>query len=133
MIPPNAEVSSFPSAAVKMPAPTADPVLITKAAVTAVEDQVYDGITHARAWVMLTDLRSAGSQPQLPEFGTAHEDRGIGKIMGEVRDKFGRHSMGLGLDDHGTGLGDEAQGALTALHHRMGPTARREGGLTYFT
>lgn len=92
----NAQVSAFPSAVVKLAAPTADPVLITKAATAALEGQVFDGVPYARAGVMLTDLRPAGVQPQLPEFGTAHEDRNIGKLMGEVMDKFGRHSIGLG-------------------------------------
>lgn len=92
----NTQVSSFPSAVVRLPAPTADPVLITKAAVAALEGQVFDGVPYARAGVMLTDLRPAGSQPQLPEFGTAHEDRNIGKVLGEVMDKFGRQSIGLG-------------------------------------
>jgi DNA polymerase V len=92
----NAQAAAFPSAVVKLPAPTADPVLLTKAAVAALEGQVFDGIPYARAGVMLTDLRPAGAQPQLPEFGTAHEDRDIGKLMGEVMDKFGRHAIGLG-------------------------------------
>jgi DNA polymerase V len=92
----NAQVSAFPSAVVKLPAPTADPVLLTKAATAALEGQVFDGVPYARAGVMLTDLRPAGAQPQLPEFGTAHEDRDIGKLMGEVMDKFGRHAIGLG-------------------------------------
>jgi DNA polymerase V len=92
----NAQVSAFPSAVVKLPAPTADPVLLTKAATAALEGQVFDGVPYARAGVMLTDLRPAGAQPQLPEFGTAHEDRNIGKLMGDVMDKFGRHSIGLG-------------------------------------
>ncbi|MCO4263755.1 Y-family DNA polymerase [Pseudarthrobacter sp. MDT3-26] len=92
----NQTASAFPSATVKLPAPTADPVLLTKAAVAALQGLVFDGVPYARAGVMLTDLRPAGAQPQLPSFSTAHEDKHIGALLGDVMDKFGVDSIGLG-------------------------------------
>lgn len=80
----------------KLPASTADPVLLTKAAVAALEGQIVDGMPYARAGVTLTDLRPAGAQPQLPEFATAHEEKRIGELLGDVMDKFGTGSIGLG-------------------------------------
>ncbi|GAA4033312.1 translesion error-prone DNA polymerase V subunit UmuC [Arthrobacter methylotrophus] len=92
----NEKFSSFPSATVNLAAPTADPVLLTKAAVGALEHSIVDGIPYARAGVMLTDLSPAGAAPQLPVFATAHEEKHIGALLGDVMDRFGVSSIGLG-------------------------------------
>jgi DNA polymerase V len=92
----NEQASSFPSATVKLPAPTADPVILTKAAVAALDGQVFDGVPYARAGVMLTGLSPAGAQPQLPSFATAHEDKNIGALLGQVMDRYGTAAIGLG-------------------------------------
>ncbi|HEX9087735.1 MAG TPA: Y-family DNA polymerase [Arthrobacter sp.] len=93
----NETARSFPSATVKLPAPTADPVILTKAATAALEGSVMDGVPYARAGVMLTDLTPAGAAPQLPMFATAHEEKRIGALLGDVMDRFGTGAIGLGI------------------------------------
>ncbi|WP_026533869.1 Y-family DNA polymerase [Arthrobacter sp. H14] len=88
--------SSFPSVTVKMPTPTADPVLLSKAAIAAMENELVEGIPYARAGVILTDLSPAGAQPTFDEFVTVHEQRRIGELLGKVKDKYGPTSIGLG-------------------------------------
>jgi hypothetical protein len=58
--------------------------------------QVFDGVPYAGQVSQLTDRRPAGTQPQLSDFSTGHEDRKIGILMGKTMDKFGRHSLGAG-------------------------------------
>jgi DNA polymerase V len=93
----NPSAASFPSATVKLPAPTADPVILTRAATTALADRIVDGVPYARAGVMLMDLSPAGAAPQLPVFATAHEEKHIGSLLGDVLDRFGSGSIGLGV------------------------------------
>ena len=69
----NEEAWSFPSATMKLVVPTADLVLLTKAAVAAVEGQILVGVPYARAAVMQSDLSPVGAAPRLPMFATAHE------------------------------------------------------------
>ncbi|WP_442859254.1 Y-family DNA polymerase [Arthrobacter sp. CAN_A1] len=88
--------SSFPSVTVRLPAPTADPVVLTRAAVGALDGHLVEGVPYARAGVMLTDLSPAGYQPQFDAFVTVHERRNIGELLGRVTDKFGATSIGLG-------------------------------------
>ncbi|MFD1846487.1 Y-family DNA polymerase [Arthrobacter flavus] len=88
--------SSFPSVTVKLPAPTADPVILTKAAVGALDGVLMEGVPYARAGVILTDLSPAGYQPQFDEFVSVHEHRNIGDLLGKVKGKYGTASIGLG-------------------------------------
>lgn len=78
-------------------APTADPVLLTKAATGALEGLILDGVPYARAGVMLTDLSPAGATPQLPMFTTAHEEKRIGSLLGDIMGRFGTGAIGLGF------------------------------------
>lgn len=93
----NDRESSYPSAAVHLEVPTADPVILSRAAVNAMDSQMVEGIPYARAGVMLTDLSPAGAQPVFEEFVTVHEKRRIGELLGKVTDKYGSTSIGLGL------------------------------------
>ncbi|WP_458117290.1 Y-family DNA polymerase [Arthrobacter sp. D2-10] len=92
----NERASSFPSVTVKLPTPTADPVILTKAAVGALDGELIEGIPYARAGVILTGLSPAGAEPTFEEFITVHERREIGNLMGEIKDKYGPTSIGLG-------------------------------------
>lgn len=85
-----------PSITVKIPTPTADPVLLSKAAIAAMESELAEGIAYAKAAVILTDLSPAGAQPTFDEFVTVHERRRIGELLGQVKDKYGPASIGLG-------------------------------------
>ena len=93
----NDRESSFPSASVRLEVPTADPVILTRAAVQAMDAQMVEGIRYARAGVMLTDLSPAGAQPVLDPFETVHEKRAIGELLGKVTGKYGASAIGLGL------------------------------------
>jgi DNA polymerase V len=84
------------AATVKLAAATADPVILTKAAVAALERLIVDGVPYARAGIMLTDLSPVGAAPQLPVFTTAHEEKHIGALLGDIMDRFGTSSIGLG-------------------------------------
>lgn len=86
---------AYPSVCVSLPLPTADPVLLTKAA-HALLPHIRDGLKYAKAGLMLTDLRPTGNQPPLEPFVNRHEERGIGPLLEDVSRKFGRSSIGLG-------------------------------------
>jgi DNA polymerase V len=99
----NSKDKSFPSACVALPMPTADPVLLTRAA-HALLPAIQDGVKYARAGIMVTDLRPTGNQPALGPFTNPHEDRGIGPLVEEVSRKFGRGTIGLGFAGLRNGL-----------------------------
>ncbi|MET3721295.1 nucleotidyltransferase/DNA polymerase involved in DNA repair [Arthrobacter sp. UYEF21] len=63
----NPNDTSYPSVCVPMP--TADPVLLAKAA-HALLPRICEGIRYARAGIMVTDLRPTGNQAPLPLFET---------------------------------------------------------------
>ncbi|MCU6479003.1 DUF4113 domain-containing protein [Arthrobacter sp. A2-55] len=92
----NPNASSFPSATVKLPAPTADPVQLSRAAIAAIRPLLVHGVPYARAGVMLTDLSLAGPQPAFEEFISVAERRNLGGLLGDVLAKHGPGSIGLG-------------------------------------
>ncbi|WP_411375124.1 Y-family DNA polymerase [Arthrobacter sp. MPF02] len=94
---------AYPSVCVSLPMPTADPLLLTRAA-HALLPQVRDGLKYAKAGLMLTDLRPTGNQPPLEPFENRHEERGIGPLLEDVSRRFGRSSIGLGHAGIRTGL-----------------------------
>jgi DNA polymerase V len=87
--------ASFPSVSVPLPMPTADPVILTRAA-HALIPLIQDGVKYARAGIMVTDLRPSGAQKPLELFENPHEERGIGPLLEEVSKKYGRGTIGLG-------------------------------------
>jgi DNA polymerase V len=91
----NPNEKSFRSVCVALPMPTADPVLLTKAA-HALLPQVYEGVKYARAEIMVTDLRPSGNQKPLEIFENPHEELGIGTLLEDVSKRYGRGSIGLG-------------------------------------
>ena len=86
---------AYPSVCVSLPMPTADPLLLTKAA-HALLPHIREGLKYAKAGLMLTDLRPTGNQPPLEPFENRHEERGIGPLLEDVGRRFGRGSIGLG-------------------------------------
>ncbi|TLM88326.1 Y-family DNA polymerase [Pseudarthrobacter sp. NamE5] len=94
---------AYPSVCVSLPMPTADPLLLTKAA-HALLPHIRDGLRYAKAGLMLTDLRPTGNQPPLKPFENRHEERGIGPLLEDVSRRFGRGSIGLGHAGIKTGL-----------------------------
>jgi DNA polymerase V len=118
----NEKARSSRSATVKLAVPTADPVILTKAAVAALSGQFLDGVPYARAGVMLTDLSPAGAAPQLPMFATAHEEKRIGALLGDIMDRFGTGSIGLGRAGRveAPDWGMKRLALVAAVHHRVG-------------
>lgn len=91
----NPNDKSFPSVCVPLPMPTADPVILTRAAY-ALPPRIVEGVRYVRAGVMVTDLRPSGNQHPLEIFENPHEERGIGTLLESVSKKYGRGSLGLG-------------------------------------
>lgn len=86
---------SHPSVCVPLAMPTADPVLLGKAAFT-LTNFVGEGIKYVRAGIMLTDLRPSGNQSPLALFENPHEEKHINELLENVSAKYGRASIGLG-------------------------------------
>ena len=86
---------AYPSVCVPLPMPTADPLLLTRAAHELLPS-IKEGLKYAKAGLMLTDLRPTGNQPPLEPFENRHEERGIGPLLEHVSHRFGRGSIGLG-------------------------------------
>ncbi|WP_267278009.1 Y-family DNA polymerase [Arthrobacter sp. CDRTa11] len=91
----NPRDTSYPSVCIRLPMPTADPVLLTRAS-HALLPLIQEGVKYARAGIMVTDLRPTGNQPPLHLFENAHEERGIGALLEDVSRRYGRGSIGLG-------------------------------------
>lgn len=85
-----------PSVSVPLPAPTADPVELTRAAMRILPE-IRSGARYARAGVIVTDLSPAGLQPTLPGFTSEMEEKAIATIIDDVTTKLGRDSLGLGF------------------------------------
>jgi DNA polymerase V len=92
----NPKDTSYPSVCVPLPMPTADPVILTKAA-HALLPRIVEGIRYARAGIMVTDLRPTGNQAPLSLFENPHEERHIGELLEDVTRRYGRGSIGLGF------------------------------------
>ena len=58
-----------------------------------------DAVPYTRAGVMVTDLSSAGAAPQLPMFATAHEEKHIGSLLGDIWTGSGPDPSASGLPD----------------------------------
>ena len=89
------EPVSWPSAVVPLPAPTSDPVELTRAA-HALLPRMDQGARYVRAGIMLTDLRPANGQTALEPFAFVHEERGIADLVDRVQKRYGQESVGLG-------------------------------------
>lgn len=92
----NQRDQAYPSVTVPLPAPTADPVLLARAA-HALAPLITDGIKYARAGIMLTDLRPSGAQSPLSIFENPHEERGISSLLEDLAKRHGRGTVGLGV------------------------------------
>lgn len=89
------EQKHYPSARIRLPFPTADPVELTRAAHQLLP-QIQDGHRYARAGLMLTDLLPAGVHMPLEPFRQPHEDAGIAALVDGVQKKAGKDALGLG-------------------------------------
>ena len=87
--------TSYPSVCIPLPMPTADPVLLARAAYALVP-RIVEGVKYVRAGILVTDLRPTGNQPPLELFENPHEEHHIGQLLEDVTKKYGRGSIGLG-------------------------------------
>ena len=87
---------SFPSVCIPLPMPTADPVLLTRAA-HGLLPAIREGTRYVRAGIMVTDLRPSGNQKPLELFENRHEERNIGPLVEEISRRYGREAIGLGF------------------------------------
>ena len=88
--------ASFPAASVHLPAPTQDPIQLTKAAVAAMRGCLIPGAHYVRAGVLLSGLEPAAGQEAFDPFVSDLDQRNIGDLLGAVRSKFGEAAIGLG-------------------------------------
>lgn len=89
--------ASSPSVTVRLERPTADPLVLTRAAVAAMDPQVVEGAPYAKAGIMLTGLSPAGAEPVFDLFAAGPEQPDIGPLLAQVTGKYGAASIGLGL------------------------------------
>lgn len=84
---------------VKLPAPTADPVSLTRAAHRLLP-LIEDGGRYARAGIALTDLRPAAASQSLELFRYVHEESGIPELIDKVQEKEGPGNHGPRIRRH---------------------------------
>lgn len=84
-----------PAITVKLPGPTADPVVLTRAAKQLLP-QILVGVKYARAGVVVMDLQPLAMQETFDPFVSAHEAKQIGPLIQQIRSEHGVKSIGLG-------------------------------------
>lgn len=88
--------SHQPAISVPLPGPTADPLLLTRAAKKLLP-QILPGVRYARAGIVVTDLSPMAMQDTFDEFVNPHEAKNIGPLMEKIRRDHGMKAIGLGL------------------------------------
>lgn len=88
--------ASNPVVSVRLPAPTQDPIVLTRAAVTAMRGSMVPGTRYVRAGVMFSGLEPATGQSTFDAFAGEGEERDMGSLLGNVRARFGEAAIGLG-------------------------------------
>lgn len=93
--------ASFPSAQVRLPRPTRDPILLSKLAIAAMRDLMQPGIDYVRGGVILSGLSDSPGEQQLGLFGqstdpTAEEQENVSSVVQDISVRFGAKSIGLG-------------------------------------
>ncbi|AKV55147.1 DNA polymerase V subunit UmuC [Bifidobacterium actinocoloniiforme DSM 22766] len=99
--------------------PSDDPVVITRAARTALAGRVDPHAAYIRAGVVLENLRDAKGYQTLDGL-EANRDRGLGPALDEAARRFGPFRVGIGFGGvRGKGRQDEDTGAEWAMNRRM--------------
>ncbi|MFI8411699.1 Y-family DNA polymerase [Paeniglutamicibacter gangotriensis] len=88
--------ASFPAVTLKLPAPTQDPILLTRLAVGAMREIMVQGISYVRGGVVLSGLQPAPGQETFGIFAEETTETHVGDVLGAVKAKFGNKSIGLG-------------------------------------
>ncbi|HXD27376.1 MAG TPA: Y-family DNA polymerase [Arthrobacter sp.] len=85
-----------PAVSVRLPAPTQDPIVLTRAAVAAMRGRMVPGTRYVRAGVMFSGLEPATGQSTFDAFAGEGDHRDMGTLLGDVRARFGEAAIGLG-------------------------------------
>ena len=113
--------ASFPSRSVALPSPTADPVLLTRFAVSALRSVTVPGTQYVRAGVMLSGLErdgEHGGQEQLDLFSQLEHDAAGSGTGGGAGTAGGPGGPGNAADSAA-----DLTGLLAAVKGRFGNTA----------
>ncbi|TCD54607.1 Y-family DNA polymerase [Alloscardovia theropitheci] len=89
------DISSHIRGTKLFPEPTNDPLIITKYAFEAIQDQIVPGAAYARAGVILQGLIDKDAYHPLDVF-EAQLDNGISQALEAARQRFGSYRVGLG-------------------------------------
>ncbi|GAA1495398.1 Y-family DNA polymerase [Paeniglutamicibacter kerguelensis] len=92
----NTKDNHQPAVTVALPGPTADPLLLTRAAKELLP-QIINGIKYARAGIVVTDIRPTGTQETFEPFVNPHEAKEIGPLIQKIKQRHGASAVGLGL------------------------------------
>lgn len=84
-----------PSVTIKLPGPTSDPVLLTRAA-KQILPHILAGVKYARAGVVVMDLQPMAMQETFEPFISPHEAKNIGALVQQIRNEHGTKAIGLG-------------------------------------
>ncbi|ASN40605.1 Y-family DNA polymerase [Paeniglutamicibacter terrestris] len=88
--------ASFPSITLKLPAPTQDPILLTRLAVGAMREIMLPGASYVRGGVILSGLQPEPEQAVFGIFDAGSDEKHVGDVLGAVKARFGNKSIGLG-------------------------------------
>ncbi|GGJ53799.1 hypothetical protein GCM10007173_10430 [Glutamicibacter ardleyensis] len=109
-----------PAITVKLPEPTVDPVVLTRAAKRLLP-QILVGAKYARAGVVVMDLQPWAMQETFDPYISAHEAKQIGPLIQQIRSEHGVKSIGLGV------AGLQQGPAWEMRSEMMSPGTRRFG------
>ena len=92
----NTKDNHQPAVTIALPGPTADPLLLTRAAKELLP-RIINGIKYARAGIVVTDIRPTGAQETFEPFVNPHEAKEIGPLIQKIKQRHGVNAVGLGL------------------------------------
>ena len=98
----NTHDSHQPAVTVALPGPTADPLLLTRAA-KALLPKILNGVKYARAGIVVTDIRPTGTQETFEPFVNRHEAKEIGPLIQKIKQRHEVNAVGLGRAGMKTG------------------------------
>ena len=84
-----------PAVTIKLPGPTADPLVLTKAAKQLLPS-ILVGVKYARAGIVVMDLQPLAMQETFEPFISPHEAKNIGSLVQQIRSAHGVKAVGLG-------------------------------------
>ena len=100
--------------------PSDDPLIITKAAYSALQHRIDPHARYIRAGIMLTGLCDADSFHTLQGLEADRDDRGLGSVLDAVTQRFGPSRVGIGYAGmRGNGRNDDDTGASWTMRRDM--------------